>query len=145
MYNWFLNLEYSLYLKYGYDFVVHLEDFLLCASSFFLGWLACSISSGRVLLRIQKVPIDPEGKRSKKIKWVFVEDDEKDSFVVEPKNLAEAVETILVITFKPIFTYKHYGFRDERRTKIFISCLFIIGIIITIFAFLSVITVFNPI
>lgn len=143
MLDWFLELEYWLYLKYGYNFVVHLEDFLLFGASFFLGFLVSQILSGRVILRIQKVPIDPNGKKQRKIKWLLLEDNQNE-FIVEPENLGEAVETILVITFKPLFTYKHYGVRDERRTKIFILFLLIIGILLTIFAFLSVITVFNP-
>lgn len=143
MFDWFLELEHSLYIKYGYNFVVHLEDFLLCASSLFLGALIMSIVSGNVILKIQKLPIDSNGKKIKKVKWVLLEDNQN-TFIVEPNNIGEAVETVLVIAFKPLFTYKHYGIRDERRTKIFIVCLLILGIILTVFAFLSAVTVFDP-
>lgn len=143
MFDWFLKLEYWLYVKFGYNFVVHLEDFLLCTSSIFIGILIMSILSGNVIMKIQKIPIDENGKRMKRIKWVLMEDNQN-NFIVQPENIGEAVETILIIAFKPLFTYKHYGIRDERRTKIFILCLFILGVVLTIFAFLSLITVFNP-
>lgn len=144
MLEWFLNFEYWLYTKCGYNFVVHLEDFLLCTASIFIGSIITYILCGKVLLKLHKIPIQPDGKHHKKIKWVLLNDDNKNEFVVEPENLGEAVETILVITFKPLLTYKHYGFRDERRTKIFIFCFLSIGILLIIFAFLSIVTVFDP-
>ena len=31
------------------------------------------------------------------------------------------METLLLVIFRPAFTYKEYTLRDERRTKIFVS------------------------
>lgn len=82
--------------------MVHLEDFLLCTASIFIGSIITYILCGKVLLKLHKIPIQPNGKHHKKIKWVLLNDDNKNEFVVEPENLGEAVETILVITFKPL-------------------------------------------
>lgn len=143
MYNWFLESELWLYNKFGFNFVVHLEDFLLSFASFFLGSLVTGILCGNVILKIQKVPVTSDHNKFNKVKWVIL-DDNQSTFVVSPENMGEAVETALVIIFKPFFTIKHYGVRDERRTKIFIACYLILGFILTLFAYLSATTVFDP-
>lgn len=143
MFKWFLSIEMAIYNKLGYNFVVHLEDFLLATSCIFIGTLIAFLLSGNVLLNIRKIPIKADEKlgKFKRVKWAII--DEGNAFLADPQNVGEAVQTVLVIVFKRFFTYKDFGYRDERRTKIFIFFYLLIGTLLTIFAFLSAATVFD--
>ena len=139
--NWFLNIEYWLNEKLGYNAVIHFEDIILFLSGIFIGMLIMVFLSGKVVFRLQKV----KNLGGNKIKLIqFKKDNGEKTYIADPKNVGESMETLLLVIFRPAFTYKEYTLRDERRTKIFIITMTIIGIVLLILAFFSIVTVFTP-
>lgn len=139
--SWFLNIEYWLYEKWGYNAVIHFEDIILFLSAIFIGMLIMVFLSGKVVFRLHKV----KNLGGNKIKLIqFKKDNGEKTYIADPKNVGESMETLLLVIFRPAFTYKEYTLRDERRTKIFIIIMTIIGIVILVLAFFSIVTVFTP-
>lgn len=138
--NWFLNIEYWLYERFGYNSVIHFEDTVQFLSGIFIGMLVMVLLSGRVVFKIH--PVKNLGKN--KIKLIkFVKDNGEKTYVADPQNLGESMETLLLVIFQPAFTYKQYSLRDERRTKIFIVIITIIGVLLLILGFCSITTIFT--
>lgn len=137
---WFLNIESWLNNKYGYNAVIHFEDTVQFLAGIFIGMLIMVFLSGRVVFKIH--PVKNLGKN--KIKLIrFVKHNGEQTYVADPQNLGESMETLLLVIFKPAFTYKQYSLRDERRTKIFIFSMIVIGILLFILGICSITTIFT--
>lgn len=138
---WFINIEYWLYQRFGYNSVIHFEDTVQFLAGIFIGMLIMVFLSGRVVFKIR--PVKNLGEN--KIKLIkFVKDNGEKTYVADPKNLGESMETLLLVIFQPAFTYKQYSLRDERRTKIFIVVMTIIGVLLLILGICSILTIFIP-
>lgn len=138
---WFINIEYWLYERFGYDFIIHFEDTVQFLSGIFIGMIIMVFMSGRVVFKVH--PVKNLGKN--KIKLIrFVKENGEKTYVADPQSLGESMETLLLVTFQPAFTYKQYSFRDERRTKIFIVTMSVVGAILLILGFFSIVTIFTP-
>lgn len=136
---WFLNIEYWLSERFGYEAVIHFEDIVQFLAGIFIGMLIMVFLSGRVMLKIH--PVKNLGHN--KIKLIrFKKENGEQTYVADPKNIGESMETLLLVIFKPAFTYKQYTLRDERRTKIFIITMILVGILVLILAFCSISTVY---
>lgn len=136
MREWFISFEEYLSQVFGYRFVVHFEDSILFIAGIFLGMLIMSGLSGRVVFKLQK--IKNIGSRVKLIK--FVHEGNK-QYIADPQNTGEAIETLLLVIFRPMFKIKEYNYRDERRTKIFLLFMMILGIIFFVLAIMCISTV----
>lgn len=137
---WFLNIEYWLYDKWGYNVVIHFEDLILFLAGIFVGMIIMIALSGKVVFKLQKVK-NLGGNKIKLIK--FVSEDGSKTYIADPKNVGESIETLLLVIFRPAFTYKNYTLRDERRTKIFIVGMTIVGLLLMYLAWCSIATVFT--
>ncbi|NFE84067.1 hypothetical protein FDB42_12405 [Clostridium botulinum] len=138
--NWFLRIEYWLDSKLGYNAVIHFEDIILFLSGIFIGMLIMIALSGKVVFKLQKVK-NLGGNKIKLIK--FIKEDGKKTYIADPKNVGESIETLLLVIFRPAFTYKQYTLRDEKRTKVFLIIMAIVGTLLFILAFFSIATVFT--
>lgn len=141
MINMFLNLERWLELKFGYNFVIHFEDFCLFTAGVFIGAMLFAIFSGDTLSKTEKV----RQRRLDKLKMVDVKGGKKTKYIFNVNSVSECIEALLIILIKPFFTIKKYTLKDEKRTKRFIIIFFIIGAILIILAFNSIFTVYTPI
>lgn len=138
--NWFLNIEYWLNDKWGYNAVIHFEDLILFLAGIFVGMIIMVALSGKVVFKLQKV----KNLGGNKIKLIrFIADDGKKTYIADPKNVGESIETLLLVIFRPAFTYKSYTLRDERRTKIFLVIMALVGIVLIYFSLCSISTVFT--
>lgn len=140
MINWFLHLERLLSERFGYDFVIHLEDFLLSAGSFSLGMMVMAVFSGNFLSKIKEV----RQKRLEKIRVLDIKRGKKIEYILNAQTVPEFIETFLIILVKPLLTIKDYTTKDEKRTKIFIGIFLTIGFILIFLAIVSICTVFEP-
>ncbi|KAI3350117.1 hypothetical protein FDB55_03300 [Clostridium botulinum] len=138
--NWFLRIEYWLDSKLGYNAVIHFEDIILFLSGIFIGMLIMIALSGKVVFKLQKVK-NLGGNKIKLIK--FIKEDGEKTYIADPKNVGESIETLLLVIFRPAFTYKQYTLRDEKRTKVFLIIMAIVGTLLFILAFFSIATVFT--
>lgn len=134
---WFLYFEESLESKFGYKSVVHFEDSIVFLSGIFIGMLIMAVLCGRVVFRLQKI----HNLGSSKVKLVKFQHEGFKHYIADPKNVGESIETLLLVIFRPLFQIKEYTYRDERRTKIFLIVMTLIGICIFILAILCVSTV----
>lgn len=137
MFTAFLNFEEWLADVFGFDFVVHFEDTVVFSSGIFIGMIVMSVLCGRVVFKLNKI----HNLGSNKIKLVkFVHEGSK-TYIADPKNVGEAVETLLLVIFRPLFQKKEYSYRDEKRTKIFLILLAIFGICLLTLAVMCISTV----
>jgi hypothetical protein len=132
----FIKFEEYLSQVFGYRFVVHFEDCILFIAGIFLGMLIMSCLSGRVVFRLQKVK--DIGSRVKLIKFIH---EGRQHYIADPQSVGESIETLLLVIFRPMFQIKEYNYRDERRTKIFLIVMLILGVTFFILAFLCISTV----
>ena len=136
---WFYDLENWMCSLFGINFVIHFEDITVFLSGIFIGILIMAALCGKVIFKIKK-DIDMG---TKKINLVRFKHEGFKHYVANPNNIAESIETLLLVIFRPLFQDKEYTYRDERRTKIFLSVIFLSGIIILILAIMCVTSVVN--
>lgn len=137
MFQLFLDFEERLEQIFGFRFVVHFEDTTVFMAGVFLGMMIMACLSGRVVFKLQKI----SNLGSTNVKLIkFVHEGNK-HYIADPKNVGESIETLLLVIFRPLFQAKQYSYRDERRTKIFLIVMAILGIVIFILAFLCISTV----
>lgn len=132
----FLSFESYLEQIFGYRTVVHFEDTTVFLAGVFLGMIIMSCLSGRVVFKLQKVK--NIGSRVKLIKFVH---EGRQHYIADPQSVGESIETLLLVIFRPMFQIKEYNYRDERRTKIFLIVMLILGVTFFILAFLCISTV----
>jgi hypothetical protein len=134
MTGWFIAFETWLAHHFGYTFVVHFEDTITFSAGIFVGMLIMAFLSGRVVFKLQKV----KNLGSNKVKLVRFKHEGVKQYIADPKNVGEAIETLLLVIFRPLFTNKEYDYRDEKRTRNFLIIVVIIGVIILILAVFSI-------
>lgn len=134
MTRWFIAFETWLAYHFGYRSVVHFEDTMTLGAGIFIGMLIMAWLSGIVVFKMQKV----KNLGSSKVKLVKFKHEGVHQYAADPQNVGEAVETLLLILFRPIFTTKEYDLRDEKRTRNFLIIMCIIGVIILILAYISI-------
>lgn len=123
------HVVYPLIRLIGYENVIQLKDSILFLAGIFLGGLVMAVLSGRSLFRLQKD--DNLGK----ISLVrFVKSGRK-YVLANPNTTGEAIESLLLSIFRPMFTKKSYTIRDEQRTKRFLIFLSLIGFALCVLAF----------
>lgn len=136
--NLFLKFETWLSTYWGYHAVIHFEDLILFLAGIFVGMLLMVYLSGRVILRLQKM----KDLGSNQVNLIRILDHGEKTYIANPKNISEAMETLLLVIFKPLATINEYTMRDEKRTKILILSLLVIGVLVLILAFCCIFTIF---
>ena len=122
---WFLNIEYWLNNRFGYRAVIHFEDTVQFLAGIFLGMIIMVFLSGRVVFKLQKI----KNLGSNKIKLIkFVKENGEKTYIADPHSIGESMETLHLVIFRPVCTYKEYTLRDEKRTKVFLIFMALIGI-----------------
>lgn len=140
MFDIFLKFESHLERWFGYNFVVHFEDFCLFSSGIFIGAMLFAAFSGDTISKIKEV----RQRRLHKLKLVDVRKGKKKEYILNVNSVAECIETLLIILLKPFCTIKSYTLKDEKRTRRFIILFIIIGVILVILAISSICTIYLP-
>lgn len=79
------------------------------------------------------------------VKILRVDNGKKSTQIISiRRNIKEAFEKLLLLSFSPFFTIKRFTSRDERRTKRFLRIMFVIMVIVILFAIVSSWTVLEP-
>lgn len=134
MNGWFIAFESWLEKHFGYAFVVHFEDCITFSAGIFIGMLIMAFLSGRVVFKLQKV----KNLGSNKVKLIKFKHEGFKHYIADPHSIGESVETLLLVIFRPLFTHNDYTLRDEKRTKIFLIIVCMIGVILLILAYISI-------
>lgn len=142
MFNTFLdNYQHILVSFLGYEFAIHLEEVILVLAGMFIGIFIMALLAGNFIRKLYS--IEDFGKS--KIKMIRIDHGASSKYIISFKNFAEAVEQILLLSFSPFFTIKRFTMRDEKRTKRFLVIMSVLAMIIIVFAFISICTVFEPV
>ena len=64
---------------------------------------------------------------------------------IQIRNQMEAFEQVLLLSFSPIFTFKRFTKRDERRIRRFVRIMFVVAVVIIIWGIFTTFTVLRPI
>lgn len=131
--DWFISFEEWISKNYGYKFVVHFEDTMTFSAGIIIGMLIMAFLCGRVVLKLTRI-----NHIGHNVKLVRFHHEGFKQYIADPQNIGESVETLLLVIFRPLFTNKNYDLRDEKRTKIFLIIMFIIGILVLILAYASI-------
>lgn len=136
-----LRYEYLVVKIFGYEIAVHLEECILILMGVFIGIVIEALITGNFIRKLYKI----EDLGKSKIEMIRISMNGKSKYIIGFKTLAEAFRQVLILGFSPLFTYKEFTKRDERRTKRFLIILAIIMLITIFLAILSISTVFEPI
>ena len=137
----FSRYEYFVVKIFGYEVAIHLEEFILIFMGIFIGIVIEALFTGNFIRKLYGV----EDFGKSKVQMVRINKDGKTRYIIGFKTLAEAFIQVLLLGFSPLFTYKQFTKRDERRTKRFLIVLGIIMFFTIVLAILSICTVFEPI
>lgn len=119
--------------NYGYRNVIVVKDVILCLAGIFIGSIIHSLLSGNVVQKLEKYE-----KLGEKVVAISMKDEKGETHFVNPHSFEEAVETWLSLIFMPIFKIRRFTLRDQRRTKRFIYCLYVVEVIVIILAILFI-------
>lgn len=136
-----LRYEYIVVKLFGYELVIHLEEFILILMGIFIGIVIEALINGNFIRKLYRV----EDFGKSRLQMVRINKDGKTRYIIGFKTLAEAFMQVLLLGFSPLFTYKRFTERDERRTKRFLIVLGVIMLITIFLAILSISTVFQPV
>lgn len=136
-----LRYEYTVVHIFGYEVAIHLEEFILIFMGIFIGIVIEALINGNFIHKLYGV----EDFGKSKVQMVRINKDGKTRYIIGFKTLAEAFMQVLLLGFSPLFTYKQFTKRDERRTKRFLIVLGVIMLLTIFLAILSICTVFQPI
>lgn len=136
-----LKYQYIVVRVLGYEVAIHFEEFILILMGIFMGIVIEALITGNFIRKLYKV----EDFGKSKIQMIRITDGGKSKYIIGFKTLSETFRQVLLLGFSPLFTFKRFTQRDERRTKIFLVILTIIMIVTICFAILSICTVFKPI
>lgn len=136
-----LRYEYIVVKIFGYEVAIHLEEFILILMGIFIGIVIEALITGNFIRKLYGV----EDFGKSKVQMVRINKDGKAKYIIGFKTLAEAFREVLLLGFSPLFTYKQFTERDEKRTKRFLIILGVIMLITIFLTVLSISTVFQPI
>lgn len=126
---------------FGYEVAVHLEEIVLGLGLFFLGVILMAFLGGAFMLRLHS--IEDFGKSQLRV--IQVNNGLESKNIISKKNLWESFQQMLLLSFSPFFTIKHFTQRDARRTKRFLCIMSIVVVVILVFSVISIVSVLQPI
>lgn len=124
---------------FGFKIVVHLEEFILLLAGIFIGKFIMAIIASNFIYRMEKL----ERLNDTKFRILRVTKNGKTVYQCNFKTFSEAFHQLCIWFYSPFFTRKKYTLRDEKRTKFFVILMWVIAIIMIVFAILSVCTEFK--
>ncbi|QEH70051.1 hypothetical protein QTL86_02900 [Cellulosilyticum sp. ST5] len=126
---------YSTFLvdTFGYDLAVRLEEIFYGLAMFILGAIAMGFLTANFILRLHGLKDFGKGK----LRLLRYDNGYKSKEMVTVKNIWSSFQVVLLLSFSPFFTIKRFAERDEKRTKRFVKILFVVVIIILLFAFIA--------
>lgn len=125
---------------FGYSGAMRFEDSTVFLSGIFIGVLIMALLAGSFIYKISKI----DDFKNSKMSFVRNNKDGKASYRIDFRSLGEAVEQVLMLSLSPFFTRKDYTLRDQKRTKWCLNIVYFVGVIVLIFAILSIFTVYTP-
>lgn len=137
---WFLNMEYFIEKRIGYDAVISFEDLTVFLAGLFVGMMLMAFFASAILLKSHRL----QDSKFDKFSIIKHYEDNKPIYFVNPNGLLETMKITLTLIFAPWFTIKTYNVRDEKRTKRFIIIIVVISIMVFLLALLSIFTVYLP-
>lgn len=136
--NWY---EVSLVKLFGYKNAVRVEELAYGLGMIFIGMMIMAFISTFFILRLHSL----EDFGESQVKILRVDNGEKSTQIISiRRNIKEAFEKLLLLSFSPFFTIKRFTSRDERRTKRFLRIMLVIMVIVILFAIVSSWTVLEP-
>lgn len=126
---------YSVFMvnTFGYDLAVRLEDIFYGAAMFALGAIVMGFFTANFILHLHDLKDFGAGK----LRLLRYDNGYKSSEVVTVKNIWSSFQVTLLLSFSPLFTFKHFTERDEKRTKRFVRFLFVVVAIILVIALVA--------
>ncbi len=138
--------EVSLVKLFGYKNAVRVEELayglgMIFIGMIFIGMMIMAFVSAFFILRLHSL----EDFGESQVKILRVDNGKKSTQIISiRRNIKEAFEQLLLLSFSPFFTIKRFTARDERRTKRFLRIMLVIMVIVILFAIVSSWTVLEP-
>ena len=133
--------EVSLVKLFGYENAVRVEELAYGLGMIFIGMMIMAFVSAFFILRLHSL----EDFGESQVKILRVDNGKKSTQIISiRRNIKEAFEQLLLLSFSPFFTIKRFTARDERRTKRFLRIMLVIMVIVILFAIVSSWTVLEP-
>lgn len=133
--------DYWMVNTFGYDLAVKIEDIFYGLSMIFIGILIMALLTGIFIRRLYSLKDFGESK----VKILRVDNSQKSVQTIQIRTLQEAFHQVILLSFSPLFTFKRFTERDERRTKRFVKWMLIIAVFIILFGLFTTFTVLRPI
>nr|WP_302596369.1 hypothetical protein [uncultured Cellulosilyticum sp.] len=133
--------DYWMVNTFGYDLAVKIEDIFYGLSMIFIGILIMALLTGIFIRRLYSLKDFGESK----VKILRVDNGRKSTQTIQIRTLAEAFHQVILLSFSPLFTFKRFTERDEKRTKRFVKWMLIIAVFIILFGLFTTFTVLRPI
>lgn len=133
--------EVSLVKLFGYKNAVRVEELAYGLGMIFIGMMIMAFISAFFILRLHSLKDFGESQ----VKILRIDNGKKSTQIISiRRNIKEAFEKLLLLSFSPFFTIKRFTSRDERRTKRFLRIMLVIMVIVILFAIVSSWTVLEP-
>ena len=127
----------------GFNRVVLIEDILILIFGIYIGGFIMTFLICDMLTKTKAI----ENSDFDKISFfrIVSKDGEKKYLInANKKNVFENMRIVLLIIFSPSFLSKGYVVKDEKRAKILVGFLLLIGVIISIMTILAILKVTTP-
>lgn len=126
---------------FGYDLAVKIEDIFYGLSMIFIGILIMAFFTGIFIRRLYSLKDFGESK----VKILRIDNGQKSIQRIQIRTLQEAFHQVILLSFSPLFTFKRFTERDEKRTKRFVKWMLIIAVFIILVGLFTTFTVLRPI
>lgn len=132
--------EVSIVKFFGYERAVRVEELAYGIGMIFIGMMIMAFISSFFILRLHSL----KDFGASKVKILRIDNGERSTQIISIRNIKEAFEQLLLLSFSPFFTIKRFTARDERRTKRFTRIVLLIMALVIVFAIVSSWTVLEP-
>lgn len=138
--NFLHEYEELLINTFGFGLAVHVEEAILLLAGIFIGEFLMGLVASNFIFKLQKL----ERLNGSKFRVVRITEKGKTVYKCHFSNLYETFYELFCLFFSVFFTKKNYSIKDERRTKLFVVCMYIIASIAVLFAIISICTELTP-
>lgn len=139
--NFMDSYDYWMVSTFGYDLAVKIEDVAYGLSMFFLGMVVMAFFTGIFIRHLRSLKDFGDSQ----VQLLRIDNGKKSIQRIQIRNLMEAFEQVLLLSFSPIFTFKRFTKRDERRTRRFVRIMFVVAVVTIIWGMFTTFTVLRPI
>ena len=139
--NFMDSYDYWMVNTFGYDLAVKIEDIVYGLSMFFLGMVVMAFFTGIFIRHLHSL----KDFGNSQVQLLRIDNGKKSIQRIQIRNLMEAFEQVLLLSFSPIFTFKRFTKRDERRTRRFVRIMFVVAVVTIIWGMFTTFTVLRPI